>query len=62
MRQASGSETYERALVSFLEAAKAKNKERTIRDYTRLLTSHGFGVEKLGDITARDVHRKLGPA
>lgn len=59
LRQASGRETYERALNLFLEAARAKNKERTVRDYTRLLTSHGFGVEKLGDITARDVHRKL---
>jgi integrase len=59
MRQASGNETYERALAAFLETAKAKNKERTVRDYTRLLTSHGFGAEKLGDITARDIHRKL---
>jgi len=30
MRQASGTETYERALATFLEAAKAKNKERTV--------------------------------
>jgi hypothetical protein len=41
MRQASGNETYERALSAFLESAKTKNKERTVRDYTRLLTSHG---------------------
>lgn len=59
MRQASGKETYERALDLFLEAARAKNRERTVRDYTRLLTSHGFGAERLGDITARDIHRKL---
>src|SRR6266851_4083586 len=59
MRQASGTETYERSLATFLEIAKTKNKERTVRDYTRLLTSHGFGAEKLGDITARDIHRKL---
>jgi integrase len=59
MRQAAGTETYERALATFLEVAKAKNKERTVRDYTRLLTNHGFGAEKLGDITARDIHRKL---
>jgi integrase len=59
MRQASGRETYERALDLFLEAARAKNRERTVRDYTRLLTSHGFGAEKLGDISARDIHRKL---
>jgi integrase len=59
IRQATGNETYERALATFLEAARAKNKERTIRDYTRLMTSHGFGAEKLGDISARDVHRKL---
>jgi integrase len=59
MRQASGRETYERALDLFLEAARAKNRERTVRDYTRLMTSHGFGAERLGDITARDIHRKL---
>ena len=59
MRQATGRESYERALDTFLEAAKAKNKERTVRDYTRLLTSHGFGAEKLGEIAARDIHRKL---
>jgi hypothetical protein len=59
LRQATGSETYERALTAFLEAAKAKNKERTVRDHTRLLKRHGFGGERLGDITARDIHRKL---
>ncbi|MBV9829705.1 MAG: integrase family protein [Alphaproteobacteria bacterium] len=59
MRQATGRETYERALAAFLEAAKAKNKERTVRDYTRLLTSYGFGAEHLADIGARDIHRKL---
>jgi integrase len=59
MRQATGRETYEAALATFLEAAKAKNRERTVRDYTRLLTSHGFGAEKLGEINARDIHRKL---
>jgi integrase len=35
------------------------NKEPTVRDCPRLLTRHGFGSEKLGDITARDIHRKL---
>jgi integrase len=59
IRQATGATTYERALTTFLETAKTKNKERTVRDYTRLLTRHGFGSEKLGDITARDIHRKL---
>ena len=59
IRQASGTETYERALATFLEAATTKNKERTVRDYTRLLTRHGFGSEKLGDITAGDIHRKF---
>jgi hypothetical protein len=29
-------------LASFLEIARTKNKERTVRDYTRLLTRHGF--------------------
>jgi integrase len=59
IRQASGTTTYDRALAIFLDAAKTKNRERTVRDYTRLLTRHGFGAEKLGDITARDIHRKL---
>lgn len=54
-----GQETYENALQAFLEAARAKNRERTVRDYTRLLNRHGFGVEKLGDISPRDVQRKL---
>jgi integrase len=59
IHQATGTETYERALEAFLEAAKAKNRPRTVRDYTRLLRRHGFGAEKLGAISARDVHRKL---
>lgn len=54
-----GQETYERALVAFLEAAKAKNRDRTVRDYTRLLSRHGFGAEKLSDISPRDVQKKL---
>jgi integrase len=57
--QALGTEIYGRALAGFLEIAKTKNKERTVRDYTRLLTRHGFGAEKLGDITPRDIQRKL---
>jgi integrase len=54
-----GQTTYQEALSAFLEASKAKNKARTVRDYTRLLTRHGFGAEKLSDITARAVQRKL---
>jgi hypothetical protein len=30
-----------------------------VKDYTRLLTSHGFGAEKISDITPRDVTKKL---
>ena len=55
-----GQETYERALEAFLEAARAKNRVRTVRDYTRLLNRHGFGAEKLSDISPRDVQKKLG--
>ena len=52
-------ETYEEALQAFLKAAAAKNRPRTVRDYTRLLKRHGFGLERLSDISPRDVHRKL---
>ena len=51
--------TYEAALTAFLEVAAERNKPRTVRDYTRLLTRGGFGREKLRDITPKDIQRKL---
>jgi integrase len=51
--------TYQDALQGFLAAASVKNRPRTVKDYTRLLTSYGFGQERLGDITPRDVTKKL---
>ena len=59
VHQPKGQETYERALQGFLEACRGKNKPRTVRDYTRLLNRHGFGAEKLSDISPRDVQKKL---
>ncbi len=52
--------TYEDALEGFLAASRAKNRPRTVKDYTRLLTSYGFGAEKLSDISPRDITKKLG--
>jgi integrase len=57
--QSQGRETYAQALEKFLDACKTKNKARTVRDYTRLLTRHGFGGERLSDIKPRDVQKKL---
>lgn len=54
-----GSTSYQGAAETFLEGAKAKNKARTVKDYTRLLTRHGFGVEKLGDIQPKNIQGKL---
>ena len=59
IHQPRGHETYEKAVEAFLEACRAKNKPRTVRDYTRLLNRHGFGAEKLADINPKDVQRKL---
>jgi hypothetical protein len=59
-----GHTTYREALDAFLEAARAKNRPRTVKDYTRLLTSYGFGEERLRDITPRDITTslaRLGP-
>lgn len=57
--QPKAQETYENALEGFLEASKAKNRPRTLKDYTRLLTSHGFGSEKLSDISPKAITKKL---
>ena len=54
-----GQETYQAALDAFLKGSRAKNRPRTLRDYTRLLGRHGFGAEKLSDISPRDVQKKL---
>lgn len=59
--QPKGQVTYEAALQGFLEASKAKNRPRTVKDYTRLLTSYGFGAEKLTDITPVAIVKKLKP-
>lgn len=50
---------YQDVLNGFLEAAEAKNRPRTVKDYKRLLTSHGFGAEKLSSIKTRDIEEKL---
>jgi integrase len=54
-----GSTTYQEALETFLKVAAGKNKPRTVKDYTRLLTRHGFGLEKLGDIQPRSIQANL---
>ncbi len=51
--------SYQDALEGFLEAAEARCKPRTYRDYRRLLTRHGFGQEKLDDISPKDIEAKL---
>jgi integrase len=54
-----GTTTYQNALDGFLRATRAKNRPRTVKDYTRLLTSYGFGAEKLSDISPRDITTRL---
>lgn len=53
------STTYQTALDAFLEASGERCKPRTVRDYKRLLTRYGFGLEKLDEIAPRDIQRKL---
>jgi integrase len=50
---------YKTALDDFLEAKKPDLKSRTYADYKRLLTSYGFGQEKLTDITPHAIIKKL---
>lgn len=57
--QPTKSPTYESALATFLKTSEAKNRPRTYRDYKRLLTRHGFGLEKLSEIAPKDIARKL---
>ncbi len=52
-------ETYHDVLQAFLAASERKNKVRATRDDRRLLTRHGFGLEKLADISPRIVRRNL---
>jgi integrase len=59
IRQPSGSITYQTAVAAFLEAKGKHCKPRTLYDYKRLLTRHGFGAERLADIAPRDIHRTL---
>ncbi|MDJ0977265.1 MAG: site-specific integrase [Erythrobacter sp.] len=48
------------ALELYLEASSAKNRERTVADYRRLLTRHfAFGRKRLSDITRADLQQKL---
>lgn len=54
-----GTETFDTALAAFLEVAEQRNKPRTVRDYRRLLTRHGFGKTRLSEIGPRDVQRRL---
>lgn len=53
------STTYKSALERFLKASEAKNRPRTYRDYKRLLNRYGLGLEKLPDITPKDIAHKL---
>ncbi|MDP2367238.1 tyrosine-type recombinase/integrase [Rhodoferax sp.] len=53
--------TYNDALETFLKVKEQEHgcKPRTLRDYKRLLTRHGFGLDKLDRITPNDVQGKL---
>jgi hypothetical protein len=52
-------ESYEDVVQTFLAAAEKRNKPRTVRDYMRLLTRHGFGKAHLDDITPQMIRKKL---
>lgn len=48
------------ALELFLEASAAKNRERTVSDYRRLLSNHfAFGRKRISEITRADVQQRL---
>jgi len=57
--QPTASQTYDTALETFLAEKKDTTKAHTYRGYKRLLTSHGFGREKLRDITPAHVQAKI---
>lgn len=51
---------FEDAKSQFLTDCETRNKSRTIRDYTRLLTKHyPFGRKSVGDITPRQILKNL---
>ena len=50
--------TYQSAVADFL-ASRKHCRPRTLKDYQRLLTRHGFGAEKLDDISPKDIHARL---
>lgn len=50
---------YATALDEFLVLKAVKLKPRTLRDYTRLLTRHGFGQQKLDAIAPHDIYKKI---
>ncbi len=53
--------SFEEARDRFLEACKAKNKPRTVYDYTRILNRHfKFGRTMLGQITQHELMRRVG--
>lgn len=60
IEQHTNAPTYNDALATFLEAKKqASCKPRTLYDYKRILTGHGFGLDKVDDISPKDVQAKL---
>jgi integrase len=52
---------YKAALDDFLEAKKPDLKPRTYIDYKRLLTSYGFGQERMDAVTPQMILKKLKP-
>ncbi len=52
---------FQEAVDDFLEAKAPKVKPRTLRDYKRLLTRHGFKQEKLSAVTPNGITKKLKP-
>lgn len=52
-------ESFDTAFKAFLEAAERRNKPRTVHDYRRLLTRHGFGRTPLSEIGPRDIQKRL---
>ena len=48
------------AVTAFLAACEAKNKPRTVKDYTRLLNRYfNFGRKQLAEVTYEDIEQKL---
>ncbi|MEP2123859.1 MAG: tyrosine-type recombinase/integrase, partial [Lentilitoribacter sp.] len=51
--------TFAEARERFLDHAKAKNRPRTVKDYTRLLKHFPFARTRLADISRHDIARQL---